>query len=153
VSSERDPARDRGMATVTALVLIFATMTGALVWLAVDVNDRVAARSTAQSIAFQAARAGAQQVAGLRTLDPGAVMLRPEAAVDAARHTATELIGTYRVHPAPAERAVWFEATVAAHGRRLTVTVRLLGGDGRIVTGVGAAEPATAVSTAVGATP
>ena len=56
------PERDRGSATVTALVLVFAFTAGAVIWLASDVNSRVADRSAAQSVAFQAARAGAQQV-------------------------------------------------------------------------------------------
>ena len=62
-------ARDAGMATVTALVLLFAFTAGALVWFARDVDRTISNRSVAQSIAFQAARAGAQQVEleGLRS--------------------------------------------------------------------------------------
>jgi hypothetical protein len=47
---------------VTALVLLFALTAGGVIWLARDVNRRITNRSAAQSIAFQAARSGAQQV-------------------------------------------------------------------------------------------
>ena len=45
-----------------ALILLFALTAGGVIWLARDVNQRVSNRSAAQSIAFQAARSGAQQV-------------------------------------------------------------------------------------------
>jgi len=53
---------DRGSAVVTALVLLFAFTAGGVIWLSRDVNRVVTNRSAAQSIAFQSARAGAQQV-------------------------------------------------------------------------------------------
>jgi hypothetical protein len=53
---------ERGTALVTALVLLFAFTAGGVIWLSRDVNRRVSNRSAAQSIAFQAARSGAQQV-------------------------------------------------------------------------------------------
>lgn len=53
---------ERGSAVVTALVLLFAFTAGGVIWLSRDVNRVVANRSAAQSIAFQSARAGAQQV-------------------------------------------------------------------------------------------
>lgn len=53
---------ERGTALVAALVLLFAFTAGAVIWLARDVDRRVSNRSAAQSIAFQAARSGAQQV-------------------------------------------------------------------------------------------
>ena len=53
---------ERGSAVVTALVLLFAFTAGGVIWLSRDVNRVVTNRSAAQSIAFQSARAGAQQV-------------------------------------------------------------------------------------------
>jgi hypothetical protein len=47
---------------VTALVLVFAFTAGGVILLAREYDDRIADRSIAQSIAFQAARAGAQQI-------------------------------------------------------------------------------------------
>ena len=48
------------LAVRAALVFLFAFTSVGLVWLSRDVNRVVANRSAAQSIAFQAARAGAQ---------------------------------------------------------------------------------------------
>lgn len=53
---------DRGQAFVVALVVLFTFTGAAAVWLARDVNQRVSDRSALQSIAFQAARSGAQQI-------------------------------------------------------------------------------------------
>ena len=47
---------------VTGLVLLFAFTAGAVIWLARDVNRSVSNRTAAQSIAFQSARSGAQQI-------------------------------------------------------------------------------------------
>lgn len=84
------------MASVTGLVLLFAFTAGAVIWLARDVNRSVSNRSTAQSIAFQAARAGAQQVS-LPSLRSGDSPEIDERAVEAARSTATELFRGYDV--------------------------------------------------------
>ena len=61
-SVDRRGRGERGTALVTALVLLFAFTAGGVIWLSRDVNRRVSNRSAAQSIAFQAARSGAQQV-------------------------------------------------------------------------------------------
>ena len=53
----------RGTAIITTTVLLFTFTFGAIIWLSRDVNRVVSNESAAQSIAFQAARAGAQQVA------------------------------------------------------------------------------------------
>ena len=59
---------DRGQAFVVALVVLFTFTGAAAIWLARDVNQRVSDRSALQSVAFQAARSGAQQIdlGGLR---------------------------------------------------------------------------------------
>ena len=53
---------DRGSGLVAGIVLIFAFTFLGMVWLAHHVDRGVSNRSAAQSIAFQSARAGAQQV-------------------------------------------------------------------------------------------
>jgi len=53
---------ERGTAIITASVLLFALTAGGILYLTRDVNRGVTNRSAAQSIAFQAARAGAQQI-------------------------------------------------------------------------------------------
>ena len=96
-----EPARrgrgDRGSGLVTGITLIFAFTFLGLVWLARDVDRSVSNRSTAQSIAFQAARSGAQAaaVAGLRT--GGAVAIDRDGARAAASTTATALFESYGV--------------------------------------------------------
>lgn len=88
---------DRGMATVTALVLLFAFTAGGVVWLARDANRSVSNRTAAQSIAFQAARSGAQQV-GVASLRDGAVIQVDDAAARrAAESTAADLFAGYEV--------------------------------------------------------
>ena len=73
---------------MTALVLLFAFTAGGVIWLSRDVNRRVANRSAAQAIAFQAARSGAQQVevAALRTR--GTAGDEPLVSIDAPREDA-----------------------------------------------------------------
>ncbi len=87
---------DRGTGTVTALVLLFTFTAGAVVWLARDVDRVVTHRSAAQSVAFQAARAGAQQldVAVLRSGAAAPVVDAAQARVVAQR-TAAELLAAF----------------------------------------------------------
>jgi hypothetical protein len=88
------------MSMVTGLVLMFAFTAGAVIWLARDVNRTVSNRSAAQSIAFQAARSGAQQivVGSLRDgISAETVEIDPERASVAARETAAVLFEEYEV--------------------------------------------------------
>jgi hypothetical protein len=85
------------MAMVTGLVLIFAFTAGAVVWLARDVNRSVSNRSAAQSIAFQAARSGAQQVEPQSLRDGSGAVVDRVRADSAARRTADELFDGYSV--------------------------------------------------------
>ena len=88
---------DRGMATITGLVLVFAFTAGGVVWLARDANRSVSNRTAAQSIAFQAARSGAQQL-GVASLREGAeVRVDADAARRAAESTAADLFSGYDV--------------------------------------------------------
>jgi Tfp pilus assembly protein PilX len=97
MSRERRCRGDRGMAMVTGLVLLFAFTAGGVIWLARDANRAVSNRTTAQSIAFQAARSGAQRV-GVESLRQGAeVLVDEDAARHAAESTAADLFSGYGV--------------------------------------------------------
>lgn len=89
---------DRGSGFVAGIALIFAFTFLGLVWLARDADRSVSNRSTAQSIAFQAARSGAQAalVPELRT-GSGIVGVDEAAARSAASSTATALFASYDV--------------------------------------------------------
>ncbi|MET0663400.1 MAG: hypothetical protein ABWZ42_09740 [Ilumatobacteraceae bacterium] len=119
---------DRGSGLVTGITLIFAFTFLGLVWLARDVDRSVSNRSTAQSIAFQAARSGAQAatVADLRTGD-AAVIDGDNARASAAR-TATELFGSYGVSGTI--------TSITVEDDRVTVSVSITDA-GKTVTGLG----------------
>jgi Tfp pilus assembly protein PilX len=89
---------DRGAGLVAGIALIFAFTFLGLVWLARDVDRGVSNRSAAQSIAFQAARSGAQQasIPDLRA-DRG-IVVDARAATTAATRTAMALFGDYGVN-------------------------------------------------------
>jgi hypothetical protein len=129
-------AGERGTSMVAALVLLFTFTAGAIIWLGRDVSQSVALRSTAQSIAFQAARAGAQEVVvtGLRDGSDPTVALDPEAAEHTARRRANEMFSAYAVV------GVVVDVLVDADDN-ITVSVRLDGPAGRNATGVGTAHP------------
>jgi len=84
---------------VTALVLLFAFTAGGVIWLARDVNRRITNRSAAQSIAFQAARSGAQQVrvSSLRDGGPVKVVIDVPSAREQALRVADRLFDEYDV--------------------------------------------------------
>jgi hypothetical protein len=90
---------DRGQAYVLALVVLFTFTGAAAIWLARDVNQRVSDRSAIQSIAFQAARAGAQQidVSTIRGGDSETVVIDERAARSAAAETAERLSAQYEL--------------------------------------------------------
>lgn len=90
---------ERGTAFVTAMVVMFVVTGSAALYLARDVNQRVSDRSTMQSIAFQSARAGAQQVdiGGLRGVEETMVVIDVVAAERATRSTAARLAAEYGV--------------------------------------------------------
>jgi Tfp pilus assembly protein PilX len=86
---------DRGSGFVAGITIMFALTFLGLVWLARDVDRAVSNRTAAQSIAFQAARAAAQEssVADLRT--GGVPRVDPPAARSAAARTARDLLAGY----------------------------------------------------------
>jgi hypothetical protein len=85
----------RGTALVSALVLLFAFTSAGVVLLARDYDDRVATRSSAQAIAFQAARVGAQQIDVDRLRVDGSVSVDVERARRAAEAAGRDLLGRY----------------------------------------------------------
>lgn len=108
---------------------MFSFTFGALVWLAHDVDRAVSNESAAQSIAFQAARTGAQAAvvtdlrSGVVSVDPG------RACADAAR-AAGQLFDSYGVD------GTVTKCRVDGESRRVTVEVSIDDG-GRRVRGVG----------------
>lgn len=108
---------ERGSAVVTSLVLLFAFTAGGVVWLSRDVNRVVSNRSVAQSIAFQSARAGAQQVeVGSLRSDPSEVVIDREHAHEAAHLIADELFDNYGVRGS---------SSIMIRGDIVTVTVTI----------------------------
>jgi len=85
-----------GSGLVAGIALMFAFTFLGLVWLARDVDRGVSNRSAAQSIAFQAARSGAQ-AAGVTDLRTGLTLVDPNAATQAASSTAGGLFTSYGV--------------------------------------------------------
>ena len=85
-----------GSGLVAGIALMFAFTFLGLVWLARDVDRGVSNRSAAQSIAFQAARSGAQ-AAGVTDLRTGLALIDPDAAIQAASSTAGALFASYDV--------------------------------------------------------
>lgn len=118
---------EHGSGLVVGIVLIFAFTFLGLVWLARDVDRSVSNRSAAQSIAFQAARSGAQATA-IRDLRSGVAVVDAAAASRAATSTAAALFSSYRV-----EGEVTSIEVVADS---VSVSVRITD-EGRVVTGSG----------------
>ena len=118
---------DCGAGLVAGIALIFAFTFLGLVWLARDVDRGVSNRSAAQSIAFQAARSGAQSAA-VTDLRSGIVVIDPVAARRAAASTAGALFTSYGVDGAVTS------VDVVADSVSVTVTIT---DDGRTVTGAG----------------
>ena len=77
------------------MVLLFSFTAGAVILLARDYDERLATRSAVQAIAFQAARAGAQQVAVETLRGDGSVLLDEAAAVEQATRVAQELLSDH----------------------------------------------------------
>lgn len=116
-----------GAGLVAGIALIFAFTFLGLVWLARDVDRGVSNRSAAQSIAFQAARSGAQ-AAAITDLRSGVALVDPAAASRAATSTAGALFTSYGVDGAVTS----IEVVADSVSVRVTIT-----DDGRTVTGAG----------------
>lgn len=107
---------DRGSSLAAALALLFAFTSVGVILLARDYDERIATRSVAQSIAFQAARAGAQQVA-VGSLRGGELVLDVDAAEEQAVSTARSLLASH------GERG---DVEVYVVGDRVTVVVEIV---------------------------
>ncbi len=118
---------ERGSGLVAGIALIFAFTFLGLVWLARDVDRSVSNRSAAQSIAFQAARSGAQSSA-IIDLRSGTSLVDPAAATRAAASTASALFTSYGVEGSITS------IDVVADSVSVSVTIT---DDGRTVTGAG----------------
>lgn len=131
-SDRRRASGDEGAGLVVGIVLLFALTFGGLVWLARDVDRGVSNRSTAQSIAFQAARSGAQATAigAVRSGGDG-VTIDDHEARRRALATAAELFASYGVDGAVTAIAVGVD--------EVAVTVEIVDG-GITVTGAGTAR-------------
>lgn len=118
---------EHGAGLVAGIALIFAFTFLGLVWLARDVDRGVSNRSAAQSIAFQAARSGAQ-AASITDLRTGDTVIDPAVARRAATSTAGSLFRSYRVDG----RIV----SVEVDADQVSVMVRIVDGS-TTVTGAG----------------
>jgi hypothetical protein len=118
---------------VVGVVLMFAFTAGAIIWLARDVDRAVSDRASAQSIAFQAARSGAQQVDidALRRVPGGTIDIDRELARVAAEATAARLLEAYDLDGRI--------TSIDVVGDRVTVAVEV-NTAGRTVTGAGSAR-------------
>jgi len=118
-----------GSGLIAGISLLFAFTFLGIVWLARDLDRGVSNRSAAQSIAFQAARSGAQatSIADLRSSD-GAPVVDEGAARDAALRTAEALFASYGLSGAV--------ETIAVTGDSVAVTVTVTDA-GVTVTGAG----------------
>jgi hypothetical protein len=118
---------------VAGVVLMFAFTAGAIIWLARDVDRAVSDRASAQSIAFQAARSGAQQVDidALRRRPGGPIDIDPELAGSAAAATAARLLDAYDLDGRI--------TSIDIVGDRITVALEVETA-GRTVTGAGSAR-------------
>ena len=126
-TSERRCSDERGSGLVVGIVLIFAFTFLGLVWLARDVDRGVSNRSAAQSIAFQAARSGAQSAA-ITDLRSGSTVIDPVAANRAVRSTTDALLASYGLEGAVTSIEVVTDSVA------VTVTIT---DNGREVTGAG----------------
>jgi hypothetical protein len=118
---------------VTGVVLMFAFTAGAIIWLARDVDRAVSDRASAHSIAFQAARSGAQQVdlSALRRPGDGSIAIDPDLARPAAEAAAERLFDAYDLDGRV--------TSIDVVGDRVTVALEVETA-GRIVSGSGSAR-------------
>ena len=122
---------DRGSGLVAGIAFMFAFTFLGLVWVARDVDRGISNQSAATSIAFQAARSGAQSALVDDVRSGEVAALDQAAARSAARSTATQLFRSYGVNGAVAGIDIDHSTVV--------VTVTIVDGS-KSVTGVGAAE-------------
>jgi hypothetical protein len=108
---------ERGTALVTATVLLFSFTSAAMILLARDYDQRIATRSVAQAVAFQAARVGAQQIDVELVRREGRIALDRDAAIAQARLTVQRLL---------ADQGETGSAQVTIDGDRVLVVVEIV---------------------------
>jgi len=123
-------SRDRGSAVVATLTFAFVFMAGAFIWLSRTVDRSLHDRSQATAVAFQAARAGAQQVDGDASRAAGGVVVDQDRAIAAARSTAASALS--------ANGDTGSVVRVSIDGKQVTVTVTITT-SGRAVSGTATA--------------
>jgi len=119
-------SRDRGSAVVATLTFTFVFMAGAFIWLSRTVDRSLHDRSQATAVAFQAARAGAQQVDGDASRTTGDVVVDQDRAITAARSAAASALA--------ANGDTGSVVRVSIDGKQVTVTVTITT-SGRAVSG------------------
>lgn len=124
---------DDGAGLATALVLLFAFTVSGVVWLARDVDRAISNRGAAQSIAFQAARTGAQQIDLVALRSTGSIVIDESAARLASAEVAERLLAAYELDG----RVV----RITVGPDRVEVELQVTDG-GRTVTGIGGARAA-----------
>jgi Tfp pilus assembly protein PilX len=117
---------ERGSGMVAGITFMFAFTFLGLVWLASDVDRGVSNQSAAQSIAFQAARSGAQ-AAQIESVREGEfTRLNDAEARAAATETAAKLFQSYRVNGSVTS------IDVDVDEGKVTVTVAIVDGSTRV---------------------
>ena len=130
-----DESTDAGSATVLMITLCFVFLAGSLVWLSRTVDQSLHDRTNAAAIAFQAARAGAQQIdpTSART---GVALVDSLAARSAVASTAARLLSV--------NGDTGSVSAVSIEGNRVTVSVTITT-TGRPATGTASATAVTGV--------
>jgi lipoprotein-anchoring transpeptidase ErfK/SrfK len=132
-----DESIDAGSATVLMITLCFVFLAGSLVWLSRTVDQSLDDRTNAAAIAFQAARAGAQQI------DPtsariGVALVDSSAARSVVASTAARLLAV--------NGDTGSVSSVSIDGNRVTVSVTITS-TGRPATGTASATAVVGVDT------
>ena len=130
-----DESTDAGSATVLMITLCFVFLAGSLVWLSRTVDQSLHDRTNAAAVAFQAARAGAQQIdpTSART---GVALVDSLAARSAVASTAARLLSV--------NGDTGSVSAVSIEGNRVTVSVTITT-TGRPATGTASATAVTGV--------
>ena len=133
--SRADESTDAGSATVLMITLCFVFLAGSLVWLSRTVDQSLDDRTNAAAIAFQAARAGAQQI-DLTSARRGVAVVDSFAARSAVASTTSRLLAV--------NGDTGSVTSVSIDGNRVTVSVTFTS-SGRPVTGTASATAVVGV--------
>lgn len=132
---DADDSVDAGSATVLMITLCFVFLAGSLVWLSRTVDQSLDDRTNAAAIAFQAARAGAQQI------DPNSARLGV-ALVDS--FAARSAVATTTARLLAVNGDTGTVSALSIDGNRVTVSVTITS-SGRPATGTASARAVVGV--------